>query len=167
MTKFKDLDYDAIVMPGYYTETGIITKQARDLGIDKPILGPDGFSDAKFTELAGKKNASNVYYVSGYSTKVSLSDKASGFIEAYKKTYKTEPNMFAALAYDSVYMVAEASKGAKTSVDITNNLAKMKNFVGVTGKMTIDKQHNPIKAALMVKRDNGEEVSAEAVEIEK
>lgn len=55
LTKFKDLDYDAIVMPGYYTETGIITKQARDLGIDKPILGPDGFSDAKFTELAGKR----------------------------------------------------------------------------------------------------------------
>ena len=163
LTKFKDLDYDAIVMPGYYTETGIITKQARDLG----ILGPDGFSDAKFTELAGKKNASNVYYVSGYSTNVSLSDKASGFIEAYKKAYKTEPNMFAALAYDSVYMIAEASKDAKTSVDIADNLAHLKNFVGVTGKMTIDKDHNPIKAALMVKRDNGEEVSAEAVEIEK
>ena len=163
LTKFKDLDYDAIVMPGYYTETGIITKQARDLGIDKPILGPDGFSDAKFTELAGKKNASNVYYVSGYSTNVALSDKASGFIKAYN----TDPNMFAALAYDSVYMIAEASKGAKTSVDIADNLAHLKNFVGVTGKMTIDKDHNPIKAALMVKRDNGEEVSAEAVEIEK
>ena len=167
LTKFKDLDYDAIVMPGYYTETGIITKQARDLGIDKPILGPDGFSDAKFTELAGKKNASNVYYVSGYSTNVALSDKASGFIEAYKKAYNTDPNMFAALAYDSVYMIAEASKDAKTSVDIADNLAHLKNFVGVTGKMTIDKDHNPIKAALMVKRDNGEEVSAEAVEIEK
>ena len=76
-------------------------------------------------------------------------------------------NMFAALAYDSVYMIAEASKGAKTSVDIADNLAHLKNFVGVTGKMTIDKDHNPIKAALMVKRDNGEEVSAEAVEIEK
>lgn len=167
LTKFKDLDYDAVVMPGYYTETGIITKQARDLGIDKPVLGPDGFSDEKFTELAGKKNASNVYYVSGYSTNVALSDKASGFIKAYEKAYKIEPNMFAALAYDSVYMVAEASKGAKTSVDIADNLANLKNFVGVTGKMTIDKDHNPIKAALMVKRDNGEEVSAEAVEIEK
>ncbi|MDU3221500.1 MAG: ABC transporter substrate-binding protein [Streptococcus thermophilus] len=167
LTKFKDLDYDAVVMPGYYTETGIITKQARDLGIDKPILGPDGFSDEKFTELAGKKNASNVYYVSGYSTNVALSDNASGFIKAYEKAYKIEPNMFAALAYDSVYMVAEASKGAKTSVDIADNLANLKNFVGVTGKMTIDKDHNPIKAALMVKRDNGEEVSAEAVEIEK
>ena len=167
LTKFKDQDYDAVVMPGYYTETGIITKQARDLGIDKPVLGPDGFSDEKFTELAGKKNASNVYYVSGYSTNVALSDKASGFIKAYEKAYKIEPNMFAALAYDSVYMVAEASKGAKTSVDIADNLANLKNFVGVTGKMTIDKDHNPIKAALMVKRDNGEEVSAEAVEIEK
>ena len=141
LTKFKDLDYDAIVMPG--------------------------FSDEKFTELAGKKNASNVYYVSGYSTNVALSDKASGFIEAYKKAYNTDPNMFAALAYDSVYMIAEASKDAKTSVDIADNLAHLKNFVGVTGKMTIDKDHNPIKAALMVKRDNGEEVSAEAVEIEK
>lgn len=167
LTKFKDQDYDAVVMPGYYTETGIITKQARDLGIDKPILVPDGFSDEKFTELAGKKNASNVYYVSGYSTNVALSDKASGFIKAYEKAYKIEPNMFAALAYDSVYMVAEASKGAKTSVDIADNLANLKNFVGVTGKMTIDKDHNPIKAALMVKRDNGEEASAEAVEIEK
>lgn len=64
--------------------------------------------------------------------------------------------MFAALAYDSVYMIAEASKDAKTSVDIADNLAQLKNFVGVTGKMTIDKDHNPIKAALMVKRDNGE-----------
>ena len=45
LTKFKDLDYDAIVMPGYYTETGIITKQARDMGIEVPILGPDGFND--------------------------------------------------------------------------------------------------------------------------
>ncbi|PJH78487.1 ABC transporter substrate-binding protein [Streptococcus thermophilus] len=167
LTKFKDQDYDAVVMPGYYTETGIITKQARDLGIDKPILGPDGFSDEKFTELAGKKNASNVYYVSGYSTNVALSDKASGFIKEYEKAYKIEPNMFAALAYDSVYMIAESSKGAKTSVDIADNLANLKNFVGVTGKMTIDKDHNPIKTALMVKRDNGEEVSAEAVEIEK
>ena len=44
---------------------------------------------------------------------VALSDKASGFIKAYKKAYNTDPNMFAALAYDSVYMIAEASKGAE------------------------------------------------------
>ena len=165
LTKFKDLDYDAIVMSGYYTETGIITKQARDMGIEVPILGPDGFNDDSFGDLAGVANTHDVYYVSGYSTKTALSDKATQFIEAYKKKYGSEPNMFAALAYDSVYMIAEAAKGAKTSIDIADNLAKLSQFDGVTGTMTIDKDHNPIKTALMVKMENGAEASAEAVEI--
>ncbi|WP_295513633.1 ABC transporter substrate-binding protein [Streptococcus sp. UBA632] len=165
LTKFKDLDYDAIVMPGYYTETGIITKQARDMGIEVPILGPDGFNDDSFGDLAGVANTHDVYYVSGYSTKTALSDKATQFIEAYKKKYGSEPNMFAALAYDSVYMIAEAAKGAKTSIGIADNLAKLSQFDGVTGTMTIDKDHNPIKTALMVKMENGAEASAEAVEI--
>ena len=165
LTKFKDLDYDAIVMPGYYTETGIITKQARDMGIEVPILGPDGFNDDSFGDLAGVANTHDVYYVSGYSIETALSDKATQFIEAYKRKYGSEPNMFAALAYDSVYMIAEAAKGAKTSIDIADNLAKLSQFDGVTGTMTIDKDHNPIKTALMVKMENGAEASAEAVEI--
>ncbi|MCO4485377.1 ABC transporter substrate-binding protein [Streptococcus infantarius] len=167
LTKIKNLDYDAIVMPGYYTETGIITKQARDMGISVPILGPDGFSDDSFADLAGKANANSVYYVSGYSTKTALSGKANDFIKAYKAKYGSEPNMFAALSYDSVYMIAKAAEGAKTSIDIANNLAKLKDFDGVTGKMTIDKKHNPIKTALMVIMKDGAEVSADPVEIKK
>lgn len=167
LTKFKNMDYDAIVMPGYYTETGIITKQARDMGISVPILGPDGFNDESFGDLAGKANTNGVYYVSGYSTKTALSDKATDFIKAYKAKYGSEPNMFASLAYDSVYMVAKASEGAKTSIDIANNLAKLKDFDGVTGTMTIDEKHNPIKTALMVAMKDGVEASADAVEIEK
>ena len=167
LTKFKNLDYDAIVMPGYYTETGIITKQARDMGISVPILGPDGFNDDSFADLAGKANANGVYYVSGYSTKTALSGKANDFIKAYKAKYGSEPNMFAALSYDSVYMIAKAAEGAKTSIDIANNLAELKDFDGVTGKMTIDKKHNPIKTALMVIMKDGAEVSADAVEFKK
>lgn len=167
LTKIKNLDYDAIVMPGYYTETGIITKQARDMGISVPILGPDGFNDDSFADLAGKANANSVYYVSGYSTKTALSDKANDFIKAYKAKYGSEPNMFAALSYDSVYMIAKAAEGAKTSIDIANNLAELKDFDGVTGKMTIDKKHNPIKTALMVIMKDGAEVSADPVEIKK
>ena len=167
LTKIKNLDYDAIVMPGYYTETGIITKQARDMGISVPILGPDGFNDDSFADLAGKANANSVYYVSGYSTKAALSGKANDFIKAYKAKYGSEPNMFAALSYDSVYMIAKAAEGAKTSIDIANNLAELKDFDGVTGKMTIDKKHNPIKTALMVIMKDGAEVSADPVEIKK
>ena len=167
LTKIKNLDYDAIVMPGYYTETGIITKQARDMGISVPILGPDGFNDDSFADLAGKANSNSVYYVSGYSTKTALSGKANDFIKAYKAKYGSEPNMFAALSYDSVYMIAKAAEGAKTSIDIANNLAELKDFDGVTGKMTIDKKHNPIKTALMVIMKDGAEVSADPVEIKK
>ena len=165
LTKFKNLDYDAIVMPGYYTETGIITKQARDMGIEVPTLGPDGFNDDSFPDLAGTANTHDVYYVSGYSTKTALSDKATEFIAAYKEKYGSEPNMFAALAYDSVYMIAKAAEGAETSIDIANNLANLTDFEGVTGTMTIDEDHNPIKTALMVKMKDGVEDSAEAVEI--
>ena len=165
LTRFKDLDYDAIVMPGYYTETGIITKQAREMGINKPILGPDGFSDETFVKLSDKKNATDVYFVSGYSSKVNLNDKAAAFIENYKKEYNEVPNMFAALAYDSVYMVAEASKGAADSIEVAKNLGNLKNFEGVTGVMTIDEQHNPIKSALMVRLENGAEDSATPVEV--
>lgn len=167
LTKIKNLDYDAIVMPGYYTETGIITKQARDMGISVPILGPDGFNDDSFGDLAGKANTNGVYYVSGYSTKTALSAKATDFIKAYKAKYGLEPNMFAALAYDSVYMIAKAAEGAKTSIDIADNLASLKDFDGVTGTMTIDKKHNPIKTALMVAIKDGTEASADAVEIKK
>lgn len=167
LTKIKGKEFDAVVMPGYYTETGLITKQAREMGINKPILGPDGFADSKFIESAGAANTNNVFYVSGYSTKVSLSSKSTAFVDAYKAKYGEEPNMFAALTYDSVYMIADAAKGAKTSKDIAENLASLKNFEGVTGKMTIDKEHNPIKSAIMIGLNNGQEATAEAVEVKK
>ena len=116
LTKIKDKDFDAIVLPGYYTETGKIVNQARGMGIKQPIIGGDG-----------------------------------------------EPSMFAALAYDSVYMVAEASKGAKNSVELKDNLAKLKDLEGVTGTMSIDKDHNPVKSALMIGLKDGKVESVESV----
>lgn len=71
--------------------------------------------------------------------------------------------MFAALAYDSIYMIAEAGKEAKTSKDLTESLAKLTDFEGVTGKISIDENHNPVKSAIMVKLEKGQEVSAEVV----
>lgn len=83
------------------------------MGIKQPIIGGDGFSDAKFVEQATPAAATDIYYVAGFSTEGEMTDKAKKFVEAYKAKYNEEPSMFAALAYDSVYMIAEASKGAK------------------------------------------------------
>lgn len=163
LTKFKGKDFDALVVPGYYTEAGKIVNQARGMGIDKPIVGGDGFNSEEFISQATPAAATNVYYVSGYSTSGDMTAKAKKFLEAYKAKYNEEPSMFSALAYDSVYMVAEASKGAKNSVDIKENLAKLKNFEGVTGSITMDKNHNPVKSALMIGLKDGKVDTVETV----
>ena len=163
LTKFKDKDFDALVVPGYYTEAGKIVNQARGMGIDKPIVGGDGFNSEEFIAQATPAAATNVYYVSGYSTSGDMTEKAKKFLDAYKAKYNEEPSMFSALAYDSVYMVAEAAKGAKTSVDIKDNLAKLKDFEGVTGSITMDKDHNPVKSALMLGLKDGKVATVETV----
>ena len=163
LTKFKGKDFDALVVPGYYTEAGKIVNQARGIGIDKPIVGGDGFNSEEFISQATPAAATNVYYVSGYSTSGDMTAKAKKFLEAYKAKYNEEPSMFSALAYDSVYMVAEASKGAKNSVDIKENLAKLKDFEGVTGSITMDKNHNPVKSALMIGLKDGTVDTVETV----
>ena len=165
LSKIKSEDYDAIVMPGYYNENGLITKQARELGIEQPILGGDGFADPTFITLAGDAAATNVYYVSGYSAKALANETTTKFIAAYQAKYKSEPSMFDALAYDAVYMVKQAAEDtkAKTSVDVKDGLAKLKGFKGATGDITVDKDHNPVKDAVFVKLENGKEASATLV----
>ena len=94
---------------------------------------------------------------------VDVSDKAKAFLEAYRAKYNEDPSTFAALAYDSVYLVANAAKGAKTSVDIKNNLAKTQNFEGVTGQTSFDADHNTVKTAFMMTMNNGKVEAAEVV----
>ena len=116
LSKIKGEDFDAIVMPGYYNETGLITKQARELGIEQPILGGDGFADPTFITLAGDAAATNVYYVSGYSAKALATDTTTKFIAAYQAKYKSEPSMFDALSYDAVYMGRALMRDRKSVV---------------------------------------------------
>ncbi len=164
LTKLKDLDFDAIIIPGYYTESGTITKQARDMGIDVPILGSDGFDSPTFTELATAEAASNVYYLSAFVT--SASDRAQEFYDNYIAEYGEEPSMFSALAYDSVYMAAAAAEGATTSIEIKDNLASLTDFEGVTGTMSIDENHNVVKSVYVVGLENGEQSTVEAVTVD-
>ncbi|HHW4948585.1 TPA: ABC transporter substrate-binding protein [Streptococcus suis] len=164
LTKLKDAEFDAIVMPGYYNETGTIVKQARGLGLNQPILGSDGFDSPQFTELATASAASNVYYLSAFVT--SASEKAQAFYDAYKKEYNEEPSMFSALAYDSVYMAAKAAEGAADSKALKDNLAALKDFEGVTGTMSVDKEHNVVKSVYVVGLTNGEESSVDTISID-
>ena len=158
LTSFKAKNADVIYVPGYYTEIGLIIKQARQMGIKVPIVGGDGMCDSKLVQIAGAKNATKIFYTTPFSTRVAAQDPvASKFLKAFKDRYHADAPAFSALAYDSVYMVKQAIEDEKSddSTKITAGLAKLKDFKGVTGKMTIDKYHNPDKSIVIEEITNG------------
>lgn len=158
LTALKHKKIDAIYAPGYYSELGLIIKQARQAGIKVPIVGSDGMADAKLAKIAGNSNANNVYYTTPFSTKSGTTNTtAAKFLKAFKAKYHTTAPTFSALAYDSVYMIKAAieKEDSANSVKIANGLASLKNFKGVTGTITMNKQHNPEKSIVVEKLTNG------------
>ena len=127
LTKIKDKKFDAIAINGYYTEGGAILKQMRDMGIDVPVIGPDGIGDPKTAEIAGNKNTSNVYYAAHFSVDAPATKVSAPFANAYKKAYGKYPSQFTALAYDSVRMIKAAieNENSTSKSAITKGLANL------------------------------------------
>lgn len=160
LTKIKNMDYDVIYIPGYYNEVGLIIKQAREMGIDVPIVGGDGFDSTDLVKLAGKENLNDVFFTTAYTT-VNASDELNAFIEAYKEEYGEDPSMFSALAYDATNLMIQAFEEAGTTdtEEVQKTMAGI-NFKGVTGSFTFDETHTPDKAALVVEIVDGEQKNA-------
>ncbi|GHN12199.1 branched-chain amino acid ABC transporter substrate-binding protein [Lactobacillus delbrueckii subsp. allosunkii] len=156
LTTIKGKKPDALYLPGYYTEIGLILKQAREMGLNVPVVGSDGMGSPKLAQIAGKKNATNVYYTTHFSIK-SKEPEVVKFLKTYKAKYGEEPATFSSLAYDSVYMIVDAAKkeGEVSSSAIQKGLASLKNFKGVTGKITMDSKHNPQKSVVVEQMTNG------------
>ncbi len=165
LTKIRSLDFDVIYLPGYYEEAGLIIKQARALGIDAPILGADGFDSPSLAELAGTDALNNVYFTNHYSS-LDKDPTVTNFIAAFKAKYNKEPDAFNALGYDLAKFLADAIKRSDKldGETLKNALASTKNFSGVTGSFSIDENHNPIKAIVVVGLKDGVQDSAVKVE---
>jgi branched-chain amino acid transport system substrate-binding protein len=161
LTRIKAENPEFIFIPGYYEEVGLIIKQARELGITVPFMGADGWDSPKLVELAGADALNNTYITNHYSSEDP--DKAiQKFVTTYKEKNGGEsPNAFNALGYDTVYLLADAIKHAGSDADsskIKDALAKTKNLSLVTGIITIDKDHNPIKSATVLEYKDGKQV---------
>ena len=159
LTNIKGKNPDFIFVPGYYEEVGLIVKQARELGIDVPMMGADGWDSPKLIELAGKDALNNTYITNHYSSGDS-DKKVQDFVKAFKAKYKDKsPDAFNALGYDSAYFIADAIKraGSGDSKKIQKALAETDGLELVTGKMKLDKNHNPIKSAVILEYKNGEQ----------
>ena len=159
LTNIKGENPDFIFIPGYYEEVGLIVKQARELGLDMPLMGADGWDSPKLIDLAGKDALNNTYITNHYSSG-DPDAKIQDFVKAFEEEYGSAPNAFHALGYDTVYFIADAIERAGDDVTgeaIQKALAATKDLSLVTGTFTIDEKHNPIKSASVLEYVNGEQ----------
>lgn len=165
LTRIKNQDFDVIYLPGYYNEAGKIIKQARALQITAPVLGGDGFDSPVLLEQAGATALNDVYFTNHYSS-LDQDPKVVKFIADFKAKYNSEPNAFHALGYDTMKFLADAI-GRASAVDgesIKTALAETKDFSAVTGTFSVDGNHNPVKAIVVIGLKDGQQATSEKIE---
>jgi branched-chain amino acid transport system substrate-binding protein len=155
LTTIRSAKPDAIFVPGYYTEVGLIAKQARELGIDVPLLGGDGWDSDKTLEIGGA--AVDGYYFSTHYAADSDDPRVREFVERYRAETSEQPDAMAALGYDAAHILADAitRAGSTDGPALRAAIAATKDYAGVTGRITIDGQRNAVKDAVVLKIEDG------------
>ncbi|MGE0615289.1 MAG: ABC transporter substrate-binding protein [Bacteriovoracia bacterium] len=155
LTSIKPKQPDAIFVPGYYTEVGLIARQAKELGIKAPLLGGDGWDSPKLTEIGGKA-IEGAYFSNHYSSE-DQSPAVQGFITKFKTAKGMVPDGLSAMGYDAAMFMADAMRRAP-SLDkkaIRDAMAATKDFAGVTGKITMNAKRDAVKSAVVLKVVDG------------
>ncbi|RGQ71104.1 branched-chain amino acid ABC transporter substrate-binding protein [Bifidobacterium longum] len=150
---------ELLYAPYYYSVAGpYIIPQARSVGFEGYVMGPDGYDGLKLT--GDKSQYNKTYYTTHYSADDNTNTKVQDFIKSYKSKNNAEPNTFAALGYDTIYMIKQAIEKAgenATREDVRNAMAGM-TFDGVTGKFTMDKSGSPTKSVTVLEMKDGKPV---------
>ncbi|MEN9674260.1 MAG: hypothetical protein RIS76_156 [Verrucomicrobiota bacterium] len=156
LTAIKASGPDAIFVPGYYTEAGLIVAQARQLGITLPVFGGDGWEAPELIQIAGPA-LENTFYSTHYSPEAD-DPMVKAFVKAYQAKYDGQtPDAMAALGYDSALVLADAMKraGSTDPAKVRDALAATKDFPCVTGKTTLDGRRNATKSAVIITVKDG------------
>jgi branched-chain amino acid transport system substrate-binding protein len=155
LTSLKQQNPEAIFIPGYYTEAGLIARQARRLGIEVPLLGGDGWESPKLLEIGGEA-LNDCYYSNHYSLN-DPSPAVQNFVKAFQTLYGQAPDAVAALSYDATAVLFHAIQqaGSADPKRIRDTLAHVRQYSGVTGEITIDENRNAVKPAVVLRVKNG------------
>jgi branched-chain amino acid transport system substrate-binding protein len=156
LTALKAQGPEAIFIPGYYTEVGLIARQSRELGFKGALLGGDGWDSPRAVEIGGAA-MEGTYYSNHYASD-DPNPVIQNFITRFKSKYKEVPDAMAVLGYDAALILADAirSAGSLEGSKIRDELSKIKNFEGISGFITIDNNRNAHKAAVVLKIENGQ-----------
>lgn len=155
LTAIRPLDPDVLFIPGYYTDAGLIARQAKGLGIRAALLGADGWDSPKLAEIGGEA-VEGAYFSNHYSVD-DPSPAVRRFVSTYRGKHAVDPDSIAALSYDAARLLADAIRraGSTEGKRVRDALADTKDFAGVTGTITMDADRNPIKPAVILKVEGG------------
>jgi branched-chain amino acid transport system substrate-binding protein len=155
LTKIRAANPDGIYVPGYYTEVGLICRQARELGITVPLMGGDGWDSDKTFEI-GRDAVNGCYFTNHYSPDEDR-PQVKAFVDAYRAKYNGKmPDAMAILGYDSMDLMADAIRraGDTKGKDIRDALASTRDFPAASGDITIDAHRNAQKPIVILKIEN-------------
>jgi branched-chain amino acid transport system substrate-binding protein len=160
LAKVKSAKPDVVYLPDYYNVVNLATKQAKEKGIIAPFMGGDGWDSA---DLDGKA-AEGGYYTNHYSPDDQRAE-VQNFLKAYGTAYKDDkgnpkvPDALAALAYDAANLLITAIKNAAAdNTDKVKTAMEGITYNAVSGKITYDAQHNPVKGAVILHVKGGKVV---------
>jgi branched-chain amino acid transport system substrate-binding protein len=164
LTSLKQKNAEAIFIPGYYTEIGLIARQARKLGITAVLLGGDGWDSEKLWEIGGE--ALNGSFFSNHYSVDNPSPEIQAFVEKFKAKNGHAPDALAALGYDAAKVLVDAiaRAGSDDPKAIRDALALTKDFHGITGNITLNENRDAIKSAVVLEVQNGKFLYKETVD---
>jgi branched-chain amino acid transport system substrate-binding protein len=163
LTSIRAAQPDVVCVPGYYQEVALIVKQGRQIGLNMPFVGCDGWADQALLAIGGK--AIDGCYFTNHFSPDDPAPMVKGFVARYQEKYGAPPDTFAALGYDAARLLADAIKRAGTSDSkaLRDALAETAGFEGVTGQISFDANRNASKPALIVRVKGGRFEIAEKI----
>jgi branched-chain amino acid transport system substrate-binding protein len=164
LTSIRAAKPDAIYLPGYYQEVGLIIRQGRQIGLKMPFIGCDGWANQALLDIGGKA-VEGCYFTNHFSPD-DQAPNVKNFVEKYRTKYGSAPDTFAALGYDAARLLAAAVQrsGTADSTAIRDAMAKTAGFEGVTGLISFDPNRNASKPGLVITVKDGRFEIAEKIE---
>ncbi|QZY57424.1 ABC transporter substrate-binding protein [Crassaminicella profunda] len=150
LTNIKQLKPDVIFAPGNFTESALLIKQAKQLGMDIPILGGDTWETQELIDIGGEDIEGTVMSTF-FTSEKPITEMSKVFLDKYREKYNKEPASCTALGFDAYIMVIDAIKRAESSDPkaIRDALAETKDFEGAAGIITLDENGDAVKSAVI------------------
>lgn len=163
LTSIKGTNPEVIFIPGYYNEVGLIARQARELGITVPLLGGDGWDSPTLTQIGGPA-LENTFFSNHFSVE-DQNPIVQDFVRMYRERFKKDPDGMAALGFDAAKVLLDAMMraGSTEPAKVRDALAATVDFLGVSGKISIDPDRNATKSAVVLAIKDGQFHYAETI----